>query len=73
MNEVRAIIEAYEGTKRNGTRAALATVVRTSGSVYRRAGARMLIAIGDDACTVTGAISGGCLSSTCASVRAVFC
>ena len=72
MNELRAIIEAYEGTKLSGARAVLATVVRTSGSVYRRAGARMLIAIGDNVCTVTGAISGGCLErDVCESARGV--
>ncbi len=39
---------------------ALATVVATSGSVYRRAGARMLIEPGG---VVIGAVSGGCLEA----------
>src|SRR5438045_1956880 len=41
-----------------GERAALVTVVRTSGSTYRRAGARMLVT---ESGRAAGGISGGCL------------
>ncbi len=56
MRELSAIIKAYGGLGA-GT-PALATVVRTTGSSYRRPGARMLIL--PDGGTV-GSISGGCL------------
>ncbi len=73
MNELRAIIEAYEEARCEGKQTLLATVVRTSGSVYRRAGARMLITLeDDDTCTVIGAISGGCLEhDVCERARGV--
>ncbi|MBA3712404.1 MAG: XdhC family protein, partial [Pyrinomonadaceae bacterium] len=45
MNELRDIVEAYGQAAREGKRTVLATVVRTSGSVYRRAGARMLVTL----------------------------
>lgn len=62
MHELTSIIEAYGEAERGGARTVFATVVRTRGSVYRRAGARMLIAIDEHGvCTQTGAISGGCL------------
>lgn len=62
MNEVRAIVGEYERAKHDGARTVLATVVRTSGSAYRRPGARMLVRLGaDGSCSMTGAISGGCL------------
>ncbi|MEP7072095.1 MAG: XdhC family protein [Verrucomicrobiota bacterium] len=56
MKELCDIICAYEA--RRGGAFALATLVRTQGSSYRRPGARMLIA--DDGSYV-GALSGGCL------------
>ena len=57
MNEIRAILTAYQ-KRPPGVGAALATVVRVEGSSYRRAGARMLILANG---TWVGGISGGCL------------
>jgi xanthine/CO dehydrogenase XdhC/CoxF family maturation factor len=45
--------------------AALATIVRTTGSTYRRPGARMLITTGGE---MIGAVSGGCLEEQVAHV-----
>ncbi len=56
MKELQDIIRAYEA--RRGEEFALATLVRTQGSSYRRPGARMLIAT---AGSYVGALSGGCL------------
>ena len=58
MNEVRAIIEAFDEANRRGERCALATVVSVEGSSYRRPGARMLVCEGGAS---TGTISAGCL------------
>ena len=58
MQELKAIISAYDSAAAAGKRTALATVVHVEGSSYRRPGARMLV---DDEGMVTGAISGGCL------------
>jgi xanthine/CO dehydrogenase XdhC/CoxF family maturation factor len=58
MKEIRDIIKAYDGAKKDGKQTALATVVHVEGSSYRRPGARMLI---EDDGQLTGAISGGCL------------
>ena len=58
MQELKAIILAYDSAAAAGKRTALATVVHVDGSSYRRPGARMLV---DDEGMVTGAISGGCL------------
>ncbi len=58
MKELQSIIEAYREVEKQGKRAALATVVKATGSTYRRAGARMLITA--DGQTV-GSVSGGCL------------
>ncbi|HIK14657.1 MAG TPA: XdhC family protein [Leptolyngbyaceae cyanobacterium M33_DOE_097] len=60
MNELQRILHAFEQSQQAGKRAVLATVVRTNGSVYRRAGARMLIT--EDGQMVS-AISGGCLEA----------
>ncbi len=60
MNELQAVVTAWESLKCEGRGAMLATVVRTSGSTYRRAGARMLFT---DSGRVAGSISGGCLES----------
>lgn len=54
MNETDRIIEAAKKAQRGF----VATIVRTEGSTYRRAGARCVIS---DAGEVTGTISGGCL------------
>jgi xanthine/CO dehydrogenase XdhC/CoxF family maturation factor len=60
MNEVRALIEAFDAAKRREERCALATVVSVEGSSYRRPGARMLVCEGGKS---TGTISAGCLES----------
>ncbi len=60
MNEVRAVVEAFEAANVRGERCALATVVSIEGSSYRRPGARMLVCEGG---TSTGSISAGCLES----------
>jgi xanthine dehydrogenase accessory factor len=58
MQELQAIVEMYKQIKRSDQRVALATVVKVSGSTYRRPGARMLVM--QDGYSV-GTISGGCL------------
>jgi xanthine dehydrogenase accessory factor len=58
MNELQSIINEYRENEQKNTPVALATVVRVTGSAYRRAGARMLITA--DGHTV-GSVSGGCL------------
>jgi len=56
MNELAAILAAH--ARQPDKTAALATLVQTSGSTYRRPGARMFIA--SDGQSV-GSVSGGCL------------
>src|SRR5215210_9037218 len=58
MNEVLALIEAFDEANGAGERCALATVVSVEGSSYRRPGARMLVREGGAS---TGTISAGCL------------
>ncbi|BDI28776.1 hypothetical protein CCAX7_008270 [Capsulimonas corticalis] len=60
MKELQSILSAYRDITRVAAPAALATVVKTEGSAYRRPGARMLVR--DDGSRV-GAISGGCLEA----------
>ncbi len=48
MNEVRALVEAFDEANIRGERCALATVVSVEGSSYRRPGARMLVCEGGD-------------------------
>ena len=60
MNEVRALVEAFDAAKSRGERCALATLVSVEGSSYRRPGARMLVCEGGKS---TGTISAGCLES----------
>ncbi|MBW4661809.1 MAG: XdhC family protein [Drouetiella hepatica Uher 2000/2452] len=60
MKELQAILKAFEQSQSSGQRSAIATVVKTMGSVYRRPGARMLLT---EAGQRVGAISGGCLES----------
>jgi xanthine dehydrogenase accessory factor len=60
MNEVRALVEAFDAANARGERCALATVVSVEGSSYRRPGARMLVCEGGAS---TGTISAGCLES----------
>jgi xanthine dehydrogenase accessory factor len=56
--EERQLLQAIEGAKASGRKAAVATVVRVVGSAYRREGTKMLIdADGGQVCM----ISGGCL------------
>ena len=55
MRELHAIVSTWE---KHRAQSALATLVRASGSSYRRPGARMLItSIGETA----GALSAGCI------------
>ncbi len=58
MKELQEIVKTFEQLKKSGQSAALATVVKTKGSVYRRPGARMLIT--SEGKTI-GTLSGGCL------------
>jgi len=58
VHEIDTIVTACRSLIDAGRRGVLVTIVRTQGSTYRRAGARLVI--GDDG-VVTGAISGGCL------------
>ena len=58
MNEVRALVEAFDAVIAAGERCALATIVSVEGSSYRRPGARMLIC---ESGKTTGTISAGCL------------
>jgi xanthine dehydrogenase accessory factor len=60
MNEVRALVEAFDEANKRGERCALATLVSVEGSSYRRPGARMLVCEGG---TNSGTISAGCLES----------
>ena len=60
MNEVRALVEAFDEANMRGERCALATVVSVEGSSYRRPGARMLVCEGGAS---NGTISAGCLES----------
>ncbi len=59
MNELQAILQAFESTQ-DGETAFLATVVKTQGSTYRRAGAKMLMT---STGKMVGTISGGCLEN----------
>jgi xanthine dehydrogenase accessory factor len=56
--ETEEILRAIHRTRAEGRQAALATVVRVTGSAYRREGARMLI---EDNSAMTCMLSGGCL------------
>ncbi|MEB3293287.1 MAG: XdhC family protein, partial [Synechococcales bacterium] len=58
MNELQTILQTYDRGQANKKQMAIATVVNTQGSVYRRAGARMLLLEDGE---MVGAISGGCL------------
>jgi xanthine/CO dehydrogenase XdhC/CoxF family maturation factor len=58
MSELQQLISAWDLVEGRGGQAVLATLVKTSGSTYRRPGARMLM--GEDR-RLAGAISGGCL------------
>lgn len=58
MKEFKSILDAVKGIDFSKQKAALATVVKVSGSSYRSPGARMLIT---DNGKWVGSISGGCL------------
>lgn len=58
MNDLQAILEAFQDTIQRGESAFLVTVVHTQGSTYRRPGARMLITQSGE---TIGMVSGGCL------------
>lgn len=58
MKETLEILKAIANANEAGETVALATVVKISGSTYRRPGARMLIRFNGD---MVGAVSGGCL------------
>jgi len=57
MKELGQILQRIEGLATQGKPAALCTVVSTSGSTYRRPGARLLITQSES----VGAVSAGCL------------
>ena len=65
MSELSQILEAAEALAARGEPMALATVVATRGSTYRRAGARLLIPAEGDP---MGNISGGCLEGDVARI-----
>jgi len=58
MNEDRSILAAFRKARKAGVGAALATVVKVTGSSYRRPGAKMLITADGE---ISGSVSGGCL------------
>jgi xanthine/CO dehydrogenase XdhC/CoxF family maturation factor len=58
MSEMNAIVEAGAALRREGKPGLVATVVRVSGSAFRRPGARMLVS--EDG-WLAGSVSGGCL------------
>ncbi len=60
MKELHDILAAYDALKQSGKTAALATIMKVSGSTYRRPGARMLIT---DTGQTIGTVSGGCLEA----------
>jgi xanthine/CO dehydrogenase XdhC/CoxF family maturation factor len=65
--ETERILDAIRRVRQAGKRAALATVVRVSGSAYRREGARILVR--DDG-TYECLLSGGCLEPAVAEAAA---
>jgi len=58
MKELQDILNAFGKLRAQGKSAVLATVVKTSGSTYRRPGARLLIT---EEGQMIGSVSGGCL------------
>jgi xanthine/CO dehydrogenase XdhC/CoxF family maturation factor len=58
MNELHAILKAFEESQHNTELVFIATVVNVKGSTYRQPGARMLMT---EAGQMVGTISGGCL------------
>ncbi len=60
MNDLQAIINAFEESQQRGEITFLATIVNSQGSTYRRRGARMLMT---DTGRMVGMVSGGCLEN----------
>jgi len=58
VRETLELLDTLEKVKNRSEKAALATVVRTSGSTYRKEGAKMLITEKGE---MHGSISAGCL------------
>lgn len=65
MSELSRILDAIEERRANGEAMALATIVATTGSTYRHAGARLFIPAEGDP---IGNISGGCLEDDVARI-----
>jgi xanthine dehydrogenase accessory factor len=60
MKELQQILQTFQHCQQHQQRCAIATIIKTQGSVYRRTGARMLMT---ESGQMVGAISGGCLES----------
>jgi xanthine dehydrogenase accessory factor len=60
MNDLQAILKAFEESQENGETIFLATIVNTKGSTYRRPGAHMLMT---NTGRMVGMVSGGCLEN----------
>ena len=58
MSDGRSLLSLYDRARANALPVVLANVVRTSGSTYRKAGARMMLCADG---TRVGVVSGGCL------------
>ncbi|HEY9632944.1 MAG TPA: XdhC/CoxI family protein [Coleofasciculaceae cyanobacterium] len=58
MKELQDIVAAFEKVETGGKTVAIATLVKASGSTYRRPGARMLMTSDGQ---MVGSLSGGCL------------
>jgi xanthine/CO dehydrogenase XdhC/CoxF family maturation factor len=58
MKELQNILKTFEQTKNSSQNIALATLIKASGSTYRRPGARMLMTSQGQ---MVGSLSGGCL------------
>jgi xanthine dehydrogenase accessory factor len=65
VSELTEILDAVEAASTRGEAMALATIVATSGSTYRRAGARLFVPVEGDP---TGNVSGGCLEGDVARI-----
>ena len=68
MSELTDVLDAIESLSARGERLALATVVATNGSTYRRPGARLLV---PEEGELIGNVSGGCLEADVADVARV--
>jgi xanthine/CO dehydrogenase XdhC/CoxF family maturation factor len=58
VSELQTILDAYHRLRAGAGPLALATVVNSSGSVYRRPGARMLVTLGGE---TVGSVGAGCV------------